>query len=412
MVMKVSSHILNPYKGLKREVYLIFISKTINAMGFLIIPFMALLLSTKVGLSNADTGFYVAVSGLMWAPAALIGGRLSDSIGRKKVLITGELLATAAYLVCFFLEPGMSMVYMLMAASFFFGVAGPSHDALTADLTSPEQREGAYSLNYLGFNLGFAFAQILAGFLFQNHLKIMFLIDALTALSGLMLIAFLVKEPERGNLSQERGGKNSDSESGSNRTVLAILWAKPILLVFALTICGYRFLYSQWPFLIPLHLEHNFPKEGARIFGFLGSFNALIVVVLIPVLTALLHHKSHVRKVFYAGLLFTFGFGMLGFVSMKAAFFVSVLVITLGEVLDAISVMPFIMNHSPSTHRGRMSAILPIIMGTGFYLGPVIMGSVLDHSGFRFTWFLAAVVGVVMTLIMKGIDVADGAGNG
>jgi len=102
-----------------------------------------------------------------------------------------------------------------MAASVFFGVAGPSHDAMTADLTTPEQREGAYSLNYLGFNLGFAFAQMLAGFLFKDYLKLMFLIDAVTALIAIALIAFFIREtlPEEANKDQNTSEQEIDESN-------------------------------------------------------------------------------------------------------------------------------------------------------------------------------------------------------
>ncbi len=150
--------IFNPYTGLRKEIYFIIISTTINAFGALICPFMTLLSNNKIGLSPSQTGYIVALTGLLYAPASLIGGKLSDKWGRKKVLIVFEILAALSYSVCIFLDPGMKMVLMLMSASFFFGVAGPSHGAMIADLTTPEQRQGAYSLNYLGFNLGFAFA--------------------------------------------------------------------------------------------------------------------------------------------------------------------------------------------------------------------------------------------------------------
>ena len=78
--------------------------------------------------------------------------------------------------------------------------------------------------------------------------------------------------------------------------------------------------------------------------------------------------------------------------------------------MEATSVMPFIMNHTPATHRGRMSSILPIIMGAGFSIGPVIMGSILDLRGFTFSWFLVAVIGLIATISMKFIDGVDSRG--
>lgn len=389
-----------------REIYIIFLSKTINAMGALIFPFMTLLLSSKIGLSGAQTGCYIALTQLLYAPASLIGGKLADSWGRKPVLIIFELLSVASYTFCLFLEPGMSMVYALMAASMFFGVAGPSHDAMTADLTTPEQREGAYSLNYLGFNLGFAFAQMLAGFLFRDYLKVMFLIDILTALAGIGLIAFFVREthPES---NKETADKVDEDAGESHRSIFSILVSRPMLLLFALAAFGYKFVYSQWPFLMPLHAEAAFPGDGAKLFGMLGTANALIVVFGTPLITSLTAKKSNIRRIFYGGVLFTIGFGLLGLFETRTAFFLSVLIFTAGEILEAISTMPFIMNHTPSSHRGRMSSVLPLIMGAGFFAGPVIMGKILDMKGFSFSWILAASVVLVSTVAMKGIDLSQ-----
>lgn len=117
--------LMSPYLGLRREIYIIFLSKTINAMGAMIFPFMTLLLSSKIGLSDTMTGVYVALTGLFYAPASLLGGKLSDHFGRKIVLVSFELLAVVGYGLCIFIEPSMLMVYVLMGASFCFGAAGP-----------------------------------------------------------------------------------------------------------------------------------------------------------------------------------------------------------------------------------------------------------------------------------------------
>lgn len=402
VLMKNLLNLFSPYRGLRREIYIIFISKTINAMGALIYPFMTLLLSTKIGLSGAETGFYMTLTGVLYAPASLLGGKLADTFGRKRILITFEFLSVICYIICIFLPPGMTMVYTLMAAAAFFGVAGPSHDAMTADLTTPEQREGAYSLNYLGFNLGFAFAQVLAGFLFKDHLHIMFIIDAVTALLGIMLIGLFVKETMGSETTSE-----TEEEIHTGKSILSVLFSKPVLLFFALAAFGYKFVYSQWPFMMPLHAEAVFPGEGAKLFGILGSFNALIVVIGTPLITSLFKNKTNIRRIFYAGILFTIGFGTLGFISFRSAFFLSVFIFTIGEILEAVSTMPFIMNQTPPSHRGRMSSVIPMIMGAGYSVGPVVMGSVLDRTGFQFSWIAAASIVLLSTIAMKIIDLSQ-----
>ncbi|WP_304943627.1 MFS transporter [Vallitalea guaymasensis] len=394
--------LIAPYRGLKREIYIIFIAKTVNAMGAFVFPFLTLLLNNKIGLSESETGTFIAISGLLFIPSSLIGGKLSDIIGRKKLIVIFETLGILCYGACCFIQPTMLMAYLLLLSGILFGIAGPAHDAMTADLTTPEEREGAYSLNYLGFNFGYAIAMLFAGTLFEYNLKLFFLLDVVTGLIGITLIGLFVSETLHNSskeISQDR-----ELEKKEEGSILDVLFSRPILIAFALALFGYRFVYSQWSFMLPLHAKDNFPADGAALYGALGTFNAIIVVVLTPVLTSLFSKKTNVKRVFYAGILFTIGFGMLGFISTKVAFFTSVFIFTLGEILEAISVMPFIMNHTPATHRGRMSSVLPITMGLGFTVGPLIMGHVLEATSFSFAWKICALIVGVSALWMIRIN--------
>jgi MFS family permease len=91
---------------------------------------------------------------------------------------------------------------------------------------------------------------------------------------------------------------------------------------------------------------------------------------------------------------------MLGIFNTRTAFFISVIIFTSGEILEAISIMPFIMNHTPETHRGRMSSVLPILMGMGFTIGPVVMGTVLENTSFFVSWIITGLVVLISTVSM------------
>ena len=76
--------LLDPYRGLPKEIYVIFISRIINAMGCFVMPLLTLILTEKIGLSKEISGIYISVSGLIFMPAAMIGGKLTDIIRKKK----------------------------------------------------------------------------------------------------------------------------------------------------------------------------------------------------------------------------------------------------------------------------------------------------------------------------------------
>jgi MFS family permease len=110
----------------------------------------------------------------------------------------------------------------------------------------------------------------------------------------------------------------------------------------------------------------------------------------------------------YGGLLYAVGFGMLGFFNSSLDFYISVLIFTLGEIVLAISTSPFIANHTPASHRGRMSAVIPMIFGMGYTLGPVGMGQILGVTSIENAWILVGAISIVASCFMFLLEVIEG----
>jgi MFS family permease len=102
--------------------------------------------------------------------------------------------------------------------------------------------------------------------------------------------------------------------------------------------------------------------------------------------------------------MYTVGFGMLGFFNSKIAFFTSVLAFTIGEIIVTISSMPFIANHTPASHRGRMNAVLPLIMGMGQILSPAIMGKALEYTTIASCWRIIGLIMIIYTALMYALE--------
>lgn len=400
--IKKIKNIFAPYLGLPREIYVIFISRIINAMGFVVYPLLTLILTQKIGLTNQETGFWVTIAGLISLSASIIGGKLADTFGRKKIILISDLLAAITYILCANTEPTMHLVYFIILVSFFMGVSDPAHNSLLADLTTPQNRDGAYSLSYLGFNLGFIIAPSLGAFLLDENLQLLFWIDAATAIIGLSLIFFFVKEKfstKKEDFTEER--RLEKSETGS---IFKVLVSRPILLYFSLILFGYSFVYSQWSYLIPIQIGELYENV---MYGLLASLNAVIVIFFTPILTSLFSNIKNIRKIVYGGILYAIGFGILGFTSVKAAFFIGVIIFTLGEILVTISYMPFIANHTPASHRGRMSSTTSIILGLGYSTGPLMMGIFLKYGSIDAGWKLIGLIMLISTYLMYNLEKKD-----
>ena len=395
--------LLSPYRGMPKEIYVIFVSRIVNAMGCFVMPLMTIIMTDRIGLSKEATGFYLSLNSLVFPLASMVGGKLADSFGRKSLIIIFDTMAALLYLYCGFMEPSMSLIYLILAASACMSVAGPAHDSLIADLTTPENREGAYALSYLGWNIGFAVGPMLGGFLYRKYLPLIFIGDAATALLSISLIFFFVKETI-GKTTEDISDASRRLERREEGSIVSVLFRRPILIYFAIIAFGYHFAYSQWNFLMPIHSMQNFGSLGAQYFGWMASLNGLVVILFTPILTKVTEKMKGMRKMVYGILLYAIGFGMLGVLNSLSYFFLSVFIFTLGEILLSISVMPFIVNHTPASHRGRMSAIIPTIMGMGYAIGPMMMGKILNYSSIESAWLMVGGLTAITAVFMFGLE--------
>lgn len=397
--MKYLKQLIKPYVGLPKEIYVIFVARIINAFGCFVMPLLTIILKDKIGLSEQMVGVYISTTGMLHLPAAMLGGKLADSIGRKKVIIIFDCLAALLYISCGFMKPSITMVYVLMLASASMVTAGPAHDSLIADLTTNKNRQGAYALSYMGWNLGFAIGPVMGGLLYEKNLSLIFIGDAITALISLTLITLFIKETIH-KTKEEITDEDRIMERREEGSIFQVLIKRPILIYFAIIICGFNFVYSQWSYLMPLHIISIHPENKAEIFGRIAGINGIVVILFTPLITYISRNVKSIRRVVYGGLLYALGFGMLGFYNGLTYFFISTFVFTLGEISLAISTSPFIANHTPASHRGRMSAVIPMIYGLGYTLGPIGMGQVLRFVNINNAWKIVGGISIVASCFM------------
>lgn len=390
------------YQGLNRDLYILALARAIASAGAFVMPMLTLILTQKIGLSVAESGLLVSSASASFVPGSLLGGRLADRFGRKHVMVTAEALAGLSWIVCGFYPESTLVIPFVFVANFCWGMIEPSSTALVTDLTRPEQRKAAFSLAYLGHNLGFAIGPLIAGFLFLNHARWMFWGDGATALIGALLVLWLVSDGKQDSVPAE-----NDQEAEVTGSVWPILWARRYLLWFTAANFLLAFSYAQMSFSLPLQLEQVFGEQGARNFGLVMTVNALAVLVFTPIMIALTRRMHSIFNVAVTGCFYAIGFGMIFWLDALWLFFVSTLIWTLGETLHHINANAYIASHSPRSHRGRINSILPLIYGTGYGIAPMVMGQFISWQGIRSVWLLVMGLAAVGTVCMVWLGSRD-----
>lgn len=375
------------YKGLPRDVFVLFAANIINRMGCFIVPLMTLILTQKIGLTKAQAGIFATVSLLAQMPFIMLGGRLTDRIGSKRTIVIFSFMGAALYFVCALFPMRLPIAMLAMLSSCLYAASYPAFRTIIAEVAGADKLKQAYSLSYLGINLGFTVGPIFAGLLFAKHLNLLFVLDAFsTVLSTALVLAYVHPKP-----IPERPVDAQAGPEGAGG-FWAFLRRNPAFVAFTTAMLVYEFCYMQWNFLLPLQMTDLFSEGGVQMFSMLVSVNALTVILFTPVTTSLTQKQRPLTTVLTAGGVYIVSFAAFTLCRVPIHFVLAVAAMTVGEVLNATNMNCYIAQHTPQQFIGRANSMASIMMQTGSALGPAVMGNVLTAVPFPYVWLIVSAV--------------------
>jgi len=386
----------NLYKGLPREIYFLFFARLVNSAGNFIFPFLTLYLTRKLNYTASETGLFIFYATISYAPGALIAGKVGDTIGKKPVIVVSQYCSAVLLFLCAIDPLAYHVPYVIIGLQFSAGAVRTCINALAADLTSRDQRQSAFSLLYIGLNIGFSIGPLLAGLLFNRFLSFLFWGEGMAFLLSASIVFFLVNKQLRTESSNDDG---EIDERGDDRGLLPALISRPHLLVFSVIAMILEFVYAQHNFSLPLQLTSIFDDAGSRWFGVLMTVNAVTVIFFTPFLITVTKGRKPISNMIYAGFLYMAGFGMLFFCNHISLFVISTFLWTCGEILATTNQTVYITNHSPRTHRARFNSVLPLIILSGFSVGPLLIGPFIDSYSVKMVWPM--MVGIALIAIFS-----------
>ena len=158
-------------------------------------------------LRAMDAGVSIAVVPLLWAAhhgmkvlSSLLGGDLSDRLGRKRLIVSGWILYAAVYAGFAYATNQASLWVLFLVYGIYFGLAEGAEKALVADLVRPEQRGTAYGLYNLAFGITVFPASFLMGTIWDwKGPTAAFLFSAFMGAAAALLLLLFVRPhpPER-----------------------------------------------------------------------------------------------------------------------------------------------------------------------------------------------------------------------
>ena len=397
------------YRGLRKELYILFIGRIMTNMGAMIWPMFTLILNQKLGMNATTIAACVIIFGMVNLPVSLIGGKLADKLNKKNIIVVCDLVSIASFIYCAIVPVTIASIAIFALASLFQTIEWPSYDALVADFSTSKDRERAYSLSYLGTNLGLVLSPTIAGILFNNHLNLAFLINGISIALSTALIFFKIKDVHRETDESEASGY--EAELDSKVSAFSLIGRNRVILLFILASALANGVYAMYGYLMPLDMGNTYAEQGSVLFGSMSSVNCIVVVTCTALITKVFRKIRECGKMLIGeGLIITGYLLLLLFIRQPWMCFVAITIFTFGEIFNTLSSSPFLTRRIPASHRGRILSVMNVVCGISSSGIQLLIGSLYDRSGSSAAWTTIIAIGLAEMLIisiMAGFDRKD-----
>ncbi|CAH1208700.1 MULTISPECIES: MFS transporter [unclassified Paenibacillus] len=407
------------YAGLSRDVYYLCLARTINSTGDFIFSLITLVLTLQLGMNVVSAGIFVAMAALISGPGVLLGGYLSDLMGKKTIIVIGQLLSTLMIISCSFWSGTITIGYLLIAVMFFISITRPAYNALIIQLcTEEKERKSAFSLMYLGANLGIALGPLIAGFFIKDHVHIVFIgIGTVFLISTLIILKRV--HVGAGNKAMETGDHAHQMQQSQKKhpnhqhqqvlkqsapSIFKLLLRNPLVAFFiAVSFLNY-FIYMQYSFSLPLQMNHSFGENGAAYYGSVMTINAISVIILTTLVLSATHSFTAQNSIAAGALFYGIGFGVLYLLSDLPHFAIvvfSTVLWTIGEILVQTNINLYIASRVPDTHQGRFNGLLLFVGCLGYTLSPYLTGLFIRSVDMESVWIVILGISLFYALCMS-----------
>jgi MFS family permease len=388
--------VIAEFRALDRRNWYLAGARLVVTAGFsMVLPFLPMYLTGKRGEKAIWAGLIWTLAGVVGAAMQWVAGTLSDRIGRRDVMAVsmvlralnlaglGYAIATRAPILLL----GILIVTNAALRAFF----DPLANALVADLTPPEQRVSAFSLQRVGVNIGWSLGNATVFFAGTNPDSFSTLFYWAAPITLVATLA-LIPVPEPPISSEIRPHWREMFAFLDNRPLVRFLAATLLFYILQVQLYQTLSIYGA----TTLHLGFN------RVAAFYWLNGLMVVFLQVPA-------AMYIRRIGTRGALVVGCFGYaasyaaVGLAQGFGSLLLCVACVTLAEIVTAPAQQATITSLAPAGRIGVYTGLFGLAQVAGQSAGPTIGTGLLTVSALpsRVAWFLLALFGVAAALMYR-----------
>nr|WP_127499345.1 MFS transporter [Actinoplanes solisilvae] len=369
--------------GLPRQFWLLWTGTLINRLGSFVVIFLALYLTDERHFSQSRAGLVIGLYGVGGALGTTVGGVLADRWGRKPTMLTAQFGAAALMLALGFAHDFTQIITVTFLLGFFSEAVRPAFSAMMVDVVPDRDRVRAFSLNYWAINLGFATAGVGAGLAAKVDYLLLFVVDAATTLVTALICLIFLKETNPGRTVVR---PPSDTSGGG---LIAVLRDR-VFVSYLLISLGGIVVMMQHMSTLPIAMRAD--GLSAATYGWVIAVNGVLIVLGQLFVPRLIGGREPHRVLALGSLIIGVGFGLTAFADAAWFFALTVVIWTLGEMIQSPSNSTTVAGLSPAALRGRYQGLNSLSWSAGAALAPIAGGFTQEHLGNTALWIGCFVV--------------------
>lgn len=357
--------------------------------GFMLFPFYSIYVMEHFEVSMIEVGLLFSMYAIGALFGGFLGGILTDKYGRRSIMLFGLIISGLGSLLMGFINDLIVFYIISVLLGALGDIGRPAQQAMVVDLLPEKQQTEGFGILRISMNISATIGPALGGLLASSSYMYLFGADAISSILTAILVIMVI--PETKPIESEK--KQSESLIDTLKGYKYVFKDSPYM-IFIVISCLIGFVYMQMSSTLSIFLlnEHGF---SFQMYGYLISMNALIVVCTQFWLTRRVSKYPPLKVIAVGTLLYAIGFGMYGFISSTVMFFIAMVIITVGEMINAPVSEAIVARLAPEDKRGRYMAIYGFSWFVPNLVGVVITGTIMEKYNSNWVWYLCGIVSLI-----------------